>query len=122
MRSVIHDANQCPVQPLEGFFTSFTGFEYRPKESASAQMRRLKKFMKKVYKKDAKNTKKPLKKLQRHYQTALVQQFNLSYGRDVDDLAAWHKLLLRCGIKLLPETSAECKKVRTSVITVSLPF
>lgn len=121
MHSVVDGTDQCPVQLLEGFFTSFTGFEYRPKQSASVQMKRLKKFMKKVYEKDDKNTKE-LKNLHRHYQTALVQQFNLSYGKDVDDLAAWHKLLRRCGIKLLPETSVECKKVRTSVITVSLPF
>jgi len=122
VHSVVDGTDQCPVQPLEGFFTSFTGFEYRPKQSASVQMEQLKKFMKKVYKKDDKNTKEELKNLRRHYQTALVQQFNLSYGKDVDDLAAWHKLLRRCGIKPLPKTSAECKKVRTSVITVSLPF
>jgi len=119
VHSVVDGTDKCPVQPLEGFFTSFTGFEYRPKQSASVQMRQLKRFMKKVYKKDDKNTRE---ELHRHYQTALVRQFNLSYGKDVDDLAAWHKLLRHCGTKPLPETSAECKEVRTSVITVSLPF
>jgi len=119
VHSVVDGANQCPVQPLEGFFTSFTGFKYRAKESASFQMKRLKEFMKGFYEEDDKSIKK---ELQRNYQTALVRQFNLSYGKDDNDLPAWHKLLRRWGTKVLPKTPAKCKEVRISVATVSLPF
>ena len=122
MHSVVDGTDKCPVQPLEGFFTSFTGFEYRPKESPSAQMRRLKEFMEEIYEKDDRDTSEEVKKLQGHYRTALVRQFNLSYGEDEDDLAAWHELLRRCGIKPLPKTSAACKRVRANVITVSFLF
>ena len=126
MHSVVNGANQLPVGPLEGFFTGFSEFEYRPKESASVQMKRLKVLMEKVYETDEPETRqRKLRELKRNYDTALVRQFHLSYGKDEDDLAAWHKLLRHCGIEKLPKTSVACKRVCTDhcitpVLNVSL--
>lgn len=123
---MVNGANQLPVGPLEGFFTGFSEFEYRPNESASVQMKRLKVLMEKVYEMDEPETRqRKLRELKRNYDTALVRQFHLSYGKDEDDLAAWHKLLRHCGIEKLPKTSAACKRVCTDhcitpVLNVSL--
>ncbi|KXN86039.1 hypothetical protein AN958_10596, partial [Leucoagaricus sp. SymC.cos] len=42
---------------------------------------------------------------------ALVRQFNVSYGKDEDDLTAWHGLLARIGVTDLPDSVKKCKQV-----------
>ncbi|KAJ3574230.1 hypothetical protein NP233_g1918 [Leucocoprinus birnbaumii] len=104
-----------PVEPMEEFFTSFSSqFQYKPDEPAAAQMARLRKALKRIHKnKEEGEIKAILKAAQDHYKTALVRQFNKSYGTNVDDLAldAWYKLLQRCGITPLPGTAKACKKI-----------
>lgn len=99
-------------EPLKSFFTSFIGFEYKSKEPAATQMVRLRKFLENAYnKKDKTIREEVFEDAKQRYNTAHVRQFHRSYGRDEDDLVAWHKLLRRCGITPLPGTPKECKKV-----------
>lgn len=45
------------------------------------------------------------------YQTALVQQFNASYGMGSEVLEAWHQVLRRIRAGELPQTVEGCKRV-----------
>jgi hypothetical protein len=46
------------------------------------------------------------------FRSGLVEQFNASYGTDVNDIANWHAIMTRLGIDPLPDTVSGCKKVR----------
>lgn len=48
----------------------------------------------------------------RELKTALVRQFNIKYGMDVNDLAAWQNLCRTVDIPV-PDTLYECQEVRT---------
>lgn len=96
------------AEPLREFFTQYQGFEYNPHESASTQFDRLR---------TAQGWKKgdpDQVKAWEGYLTALVKQFYVSYGKDIEDLAAWHGLLARIGLTELPKSVRSCKKVSGS--------
>lgn len=93
------------IEPLERFFTSYKWFRYNPKESVSEQWARLRRQG--GWKRgDPKG-----EEAWQGYRTALVTQFNVSYGRDDNNLDAWHALLAHIGITELPESIEECKNV-----------
>ena len=43
---------------------------------------------------------------------AMVDQFNHTYGRDANNLAAWQNLCNALGFKRIPNKVADCKQVR----------
>lgn len=45
------------------------------------------------------------------YQTALVRQFNTSYGTDAENLETWRRVLRRILVEELPQTVGGCKQV-----------
>lgn len=96
--------------PLQRFFTQHRGFEYNPHEPASTQFDRLMKAQ--GWNKDNPKHVEAWEK----YLTALVKEFNVSYGRDVEDLAVWHGLLARIGLMDLPDNVKKCKKVNGRVL------
>ncbi|KXN85784.1 hypothetical protein AN958_10842 [Leucoagaricus sp. SymC.cos] len=109
-----------PKDPLEVYFTSFEGFEYRSNESASKQMKRLMTTLEQRYNKQFEGRIQGSGKIKAFevpevvkegYQTALVEQFNTSFGKNVNELKAWHKLLRHCRVPELPATVPECKKI-----------
>ncbi|KAJ3560000.1 hypothetical protein NP233_g11116 [Leucocoprinus birnbaumii] len=96
------------MEPLKGFFLSFDWFTYNPRESASEQYFRLQRQA--GWTGPSKNH--PEQKLAwGSYMTAVVRQFNASFGVDDDDLATWHRLLAHIGIASPPKTVDGCKSL-----------
>ena len=56
-----------------------------------------------------------MREARRKFKSAMVQQFNILYGTDVEDLNSWKNL---CGILNIVPVPADLKKCRE----VSLPF
>lgn len=56
-----------------------------------------------------------MREARRKFKSAMVQQFNILYGTDVDDLNSWKSLCGILNIVPVPATLEECRKV-------SLPF
>lgn len=89
--------------PLATFFNQYHDFHYDPTESPSTQFRRLCRL-------NAWESGR-IEYVRQQYKTALIQQFNLNYGTDVDALESWHLLCTYIGISPLPDTLEACKKV-----------
>lgn len=89
--------------PLTTFFDQYAGFDYTHSASASSEFRRLCSFnaWDRYEKEDARN----------QYKKALIHEFNLSYGTDVDALESWQLLCTYIGIDPLPDTLEGCKRV-----------
>ncbi|KXN85785.1 hypothetical protein AN958_10843 [Leucoagaricus sp. SymC.cos] len=91
--------------PLEDFFKQYSCFTYNPNESASEQFHRLQKEA--GWERNGPEQKAAWE----GYLQALVGQFNVSYGKDEDDLTAWHGLLARIGVTDLPDSVKKCKQI-----------
>ncbi len=96
---------EVKLEPLEEFFSSQPSFKYNPCESASQQFQRL--CREEGWRKG--NSKQAV--AWGGYLTALVGQFQTSYGTDEDDLDAWHELLKHVGIAKPPDNTEGCKDV-----------
>ena len=92
--------------PLATFFNQYTGFRYDPTESATDEFRRL-------CRQQMWDRYDPAREEAREeYRTAVVSQFNVNYGTDVDALESWHTLCKYIGIDPIPDTLEACKRVR----------
>ncbi|KJA16359.1 hypothetical protein HYPSUDRAFT_193198 [Hypholoma sublateritium FD-334 SS-4] len=87
--------------PLAAFFNEYHGFRYDPTESASSEFHRL--CALKEWDRDEREDSRE------QYRRALIQQFNLNYGTDVNALDSWHLLCTYIGIDPVPDTVEECK-------------
>lgn len=112
--------SQSPTTPapLEAFFAGFadagTGFSYQPTTSARKNFARLCKASGWVGNSPARID------ARRGFNDALVQQFNFFYGVDGNDLATWHNLCKTIGIKPVPDSVDECRKVGGTIIVLLL--
>ncbi len=73
-----------------------------------------------AWKKRAKEGEKAKGRAKRTLKTAMVEQFNHTYGRDANDLAAWQHLCNALGVDCVPETVEDCKQVRLLSLLLSL--
>lgn len=91
--------------PLVEFFDQYPSFDYNHSASASNEFRRLCNVnaWDRFEKDEARG----------EYKSALIRQFNLSYGTDVNALESWRLLCTYIGIDPLPDTLEGCKRVRT---------
>lgn len=89
--------------PLAAFFDQYAGFHYNRSKSASSEFRRLcnVNVWDRYERDDARE----------EYKEALIHQFNLSYGTDVDALESWKLLCKYIGMDPLPDTLEGCKRV-----------
>lgn len=57
-----------------------------------------------------------MREARRNFKTALVQQFNLLYGRDENDLESWHALGRVLNLQDMPQDVTRCREVRAPQI------
>ncbi|KAJ3574215.1 hypothetical protein NP233_g1917 [Leucocoprinus birnbaumii] len=91
------------MEPLKDFFLSFEWFTYDPHQSASEQYFRLQREA--GWWREHPDQKTAWK----GYLSAIVRQFNASFGVDDDDLTTWHRLLAHIGITCPPQSVSGCK-------------
>ena len=101
---------QADAGPLAQFFTGYDGFTYIPFEPAGVQFRRL------VSERGWKDGSKSEKKARTKFRTALVKQFNFSYGTDETSLDNWRRLCAYLGFFPLPNTIEDCRKVNLTYL------
>ncbi|KJA16360.1 hypothetical protein HYPSUDRAFT_80079 [Hypholoma sublateritium FD-334 SS-4] len=87
--------------PLAVFFSQYPDFQYDPAESAAGEFRRL--CTLKGWGRDERELPRE------QYRSALIAQFNLNYGTDVNALQSWHLLCTYIGITPVPDTLYACK-------------
>ncbi|KAI0089525.1 hypothetical protein BDY19DRAFT_108732 [Irpex rosettiformis] len=99
---------------IRGYFNRFPDFHYDQSKETMGQFRRL------ASQEDWSPKKR--RKEKRALQTALVLQFNDTYGENEAEIANWQGLCRAMRIDPIPETVAECKKLfrRTHVNIVDL--
>lgn len=96
--------------PLDGFFTSFTGFVYDPHLSPEASWKKLRRFQGwKGLPPDGRRSEEENDAWGR-YQRALVREVEMWFG-DEKDLTAWWTLCRAVGEVDPPDEIRECKKV-----------
>ncbi|KAH5432425.1 hypothetical protein HBI47_093480 [Parastagonospora nodorum] len=111
--SLVH--HLVPETPLDGFFRSFSTFEYDPSQLPATSYARLRAHegwqRGEAASADAWN----------RYQGALEGELRMWYG-DEDDLAAWHALCHAIGVEPLPRTCDRCEQAvrKTHVNIVDL--
>ncbi|KAF5318803.1 hypothetical protein D9619_011059 [Psilocybe cf. subviscida] len=96
--------------PLQIFFNQFEHFTYDPQRSASEEIGRLRAsgLWESVYGEDDSDA------LYDAYRDALTKEFNERYGKDENDLSAWHVLCARIGLNPIPGTLEECRELVTN--------
>jgi hypothetical protein len=104
------------MEPLTAFFAEYQEFDYNPSASATEEFERLSRL--KGWGKRSKRR----KHAKAAFRAGLVDQFNTSYGTDVNDIANWHAIMTRLGIDPLPDTVSECKKVCFRVSVQAEPW
>ncbi|KAF5318765.1 hypothetical protein D9619_011060 [Psilocybe cf. subviscida] len=98
--------------PLFAFFSQFPGFHYTQFSHPSDALDRLvalRYLWQPIYGSDK-------RRLRQAYRDALVQEFNLLFGTEVDDLAVWQNLCRRIGIEA-PPTVKECHQYCVELIS-----
>ncbi|KAK0760728.1 hypothetical protein N5P37_006926 [Trichoderma harzianum] len=104
--------------PLDGFFTSFTGFMYDPHLSPEASWKKLRRFQGwKGLSPDGRRSDEENDAWGR-YQGALVREVEMWFG-DEKDLTAWRTLCKAVGEVDPPDEIRECKKIlRTTHVNI----
>ncbi|EIW80425.1 hypothetical protein CONPUDRAFT_105427 [Coniophora puteana RWD-64-598 SS2] len=97
--------------PLDDFFCKYThkGFDYKPSSSAPREFERLCSFMKWDDKDNPKRREKR-REARKLFQDALTQQFNVMYGEDENELAAWQSLCAALELDPIPDTVEKCRE------------
>ena len=90
---------------LERFFERYPDFRFDPSSSATAQVHR----MCDLYKWNPHGEER--KAAFQGFKDALSQQFNHTYGTEVDDLRSWQKLCQVLRIKPIPQDLGTCQDV-----------
>ncbi|KAI0033374.1 hypothetical protein K488DRAFT_47884, partial [Vararia minispora EC-137] len=93
--------------PLNDFFTSYSEFSYNPRRSATDEFYR----MCDQFGWDSKDPPPDREDAHDEFRIALVQQFNESFGTDVDSLVSWQVLCEALGLKNIPATIRECRNI-----------
>ena len=83
--------------PLEGFFSRYPDFKYKPSSSPKVEFDRLCELLTKPAR-DA-------------FSIALKEEFNHLYGLDERDIKNWHKLCHVLRIRPAPKTPRKCRAV-----------
>jgi hypothetical protein len=100
---------QPPADYIATFFAEYPTFDY----DSSAEMWTEFDRMCDAFRWDSDDYE--MREARRKFKSAMVQQFNILYGTDVEDLNSWKNL---CGILNIVPVPADLKKCRE----VSLPF
>ncbi|KAF8148236.1 hypothetical protein B0H34DRAFT_267321 [Crassisporium funariophilum] len=91
--------------PLEVFFARYHQFVYNPSASATSEFQRLCNVRKWVHG-------QPVRKAAYdEFKDALTRQFNMNYGTDANDLAAWQTLCASLRIEPIPDKLKDCRLV-----------
>ncbi|KAJ3574216.1 hypothetical protein NP233_g1916 [Leucocoprinus birnbaumii] len=94
------------MEPLEDFFSGYAvAFTYNASAPATREFRRLSKANK------WEANKGPWVEANRAFKTALIRQFNFTYGTNKSSLHDWHGVLRQIGVSPLPHTIGECQQI-----------
>ncbi|KAF9442695.1 hypothetical protein P691DRAFT_680939 [Macrolepiota fuliginosa MF-IS2] len=93
------------MEPLEAFFSGYDGFTHDLAAPATREFRRL--CQVRGWDRNSNEREEAMSR----FRVALIQQFNLTYGTDINNLNGWHAMMTHMGVDPLPETVAECKKI-----------
>ena len=97
--------------PLEAFFANYSSeFRYNPTASASWEFYRLCDEL--GWDKEDSSR----KEAHQNFKDALVQQFNVFYGTDVNDLKSWQNLCYVVHIDPIPEDLHACREASRPVL------
>jgi hypothetical protein len=94
-----------PKKPLEIFFSQYSRFQYRPRNSSVIEFYRLCKEY--GWKKEDSEKKAARQK----FDLAMTKEFNSLYGSDENDINNWYKLCHVLSIDPVPSTLKECRAV-----------
>ncbi|KAF5354974.1 hypothetical protein D9756_005613 [Leucocoprinus leucothites] len=99
--------------PLEDFFASYAAFTYNPSAPSTREFRRLAKANQWEPKTG------PLIGANKAFKTALIRQFNVSYGTNKSSLPDWQGVLRQMGVSDPPHTISGCQEiVRNSYVNL----
>ncbi|KAF4621471.1 hypothetical protein D9613_001220 [Agrocybe pediades] len=108
---------------LAKFFANYPEFTYDPSQPATSEFQRLCQCydwpakspgkLSELDKDDQSEGKIERKKAEKGFKRALTRQFNSMYGTDEDRLEGWKDLCHKLGVKEVPDTLSECRKIVT---------
>ncbi|KAI1792900.1 hypothetical protein LXA43DRAFT_1003704 [Ganoderma leucocontextum] len=104
VNAVVRRTAAAPGHHIQTFFTKYPTFKYNVTAPFLEEFQRLCKTMK--WKKDS----GPKERAQSALRTAMVKQFNRTYGRDANDLASWQQLCNALG-GAVPNEIEDCKEL-----------
>lgn len=93
------------AEPLKHFFARYEGFDYQPSCAATDEFDRLSVVQNWGREGPARM------EAYLEFGDALASQFNRTYGKKKEDLAAWQKLCKRIGIDPIPDELEQAKEV-----------
>ena len=93
--------------PLEGFFSRYPNYKYRPSKSPKVEFDRLCN----LYASEWEEEDWKRRDARRAFNTALKEEFDVLYGLDEHDIKNWHKLCHVLRIDPVPDTLQECRAV-----------
>ena len=93
--------------PLEGFFSRYPNYKYRPSKSPKVEFDRLCN----LYASEWEEEDWKRRDARRAFNTALKEEFDVLYGLDEHDIKNWHKLCHVLRIIPVPDTLQECRAV-----------
>ena len=93
--------------PLEGFFSRYPNYKYRPSKSPKVEFDRLCN----LYASEWEEEDWKRRVARRAFNAALKEEFDVLYGLDEHDIKNWHKLCHVLRINPVPDTLQECRAV-----------
>ncbi|TFK67489.1 hypothetical protein BDN72DRAFT_770668 [Pluteus cervinus] len=97
---------------IDVFFSRFPQFNYNPHSHPSSEFQRLSTFN--GWDWDDDDTEWEAREARRNFRSALVMQFNATYGTDANSLVAWQELCRTLQYPTIPDTLRECRALVTS--------
>lgn len=94
-----------PTDEIDNFFFTYSEFDYDRSASFMEEFYRMCDFF--GWERDDPDR----KEAHEEFRTAMVQEFNSFYGKDIDDLSAWQKLCKNVRISPVPDDIETCRKV-----------
>ena len=93
------------LRPIDRFFAQFHDFEYKRNAPVNKEYARL--GWHKGWKRDTDESNEMYQK----FRSALVDEFNNTYGMDENDIGSWRYLCTLLGIDQVPDSLYECRQV-----------
>ncbi|TFK69042.1 hypothetical protein BDN72DRAFT_721217, partial [Pluteus cervinus] len=94
---------------IDEFFSQFPEFDYDPYAHPSSEFQRLSELKGWDWDKPSRDIPQTAWDTRHQFRTALVRQFNKTYGKDENRLEAWQKLCERLQYDPIPNTLKECR-------------